>query len=157
MPRAVESFVMRAVSLFILAAGFAAGRPAQAANVMHCFVFTQVESASDADWAAWKAATGKLPRQIPGLKQVWYGKLAKTFSQIGPDQRFDAESTRKFAAGESFPLTIKRVDRQYGACFQFKDRAAFDAYGKHPAHEAWLKLYEKVRVDGSATFQILDQ
>ncbi|MEO8025886.1 MAG: hypothetical protein ABI823_05415 [Bryobacteraceae bacterium] len=52
---------------------------------------------------------------------------------------------------------MKRLPRQFGACFQFTDKAAFDAYGKNPAHDAWTKLYEKVRVDGTTTYQILGQ
>jgi hypothetical protein len=45
--------------------------------------------------------------------------------------------------------------RQYGVCMHFKDEESFKAYGKNDAHAAWVKTYEKVRVAGTTTYQIL--
>ena len=128
---------------------------------MHCFAFTAVETATDADWKAWHDATDKLPKEIPGLLHVWHGKLAAPLGlpqiALPTGQQPDPEKLKAYRAGTPTEFPVKRIARQYGACFQFKDKAAFDAYSKAPAHDAWTKLYEKVRVDGTTTYQILGQ
>lgn len=140
----------------IAALWMAPDAPAESGKLMHCFAFTAVEGATEGDWKAWQAGTAGLTKKVPGLKHVCYGKLVTPFAQIGPEQRFDAETTRKFRTGEALTIGVKRVERQYGACFEFRNKAAFDAYG-NPAHDAWTKLYERVRADGTATYQILAQ
>jgi len=143
-------------TLFLAAGSLAAGDK----SLMHCFAFTDVEGASAADWQAWEAATDKLPKEIPGLTHVWHGKLSSPLTQVAVAAKqgeVDKATIDKFRAGEAVTLPVKRVVRQHGACFQFKDKAAFDAYSKAPAHYAWTKLYEKVRVDGTTTYQILGQ
>lgn len=32
---------------------------------------------------------------------------------------------------------------------------ALKAYSTHPAHDTWMKAYEKVRVEGTTTFDIM--
>ena len=48
-----------------------------------------------------------------------------------------------------------KLGRNYGACFELDDEAALQRYASHPAHDAWIKAYEKVRVPGTSTFDIL--
>src|SRR4051794_34080196 len=50
-------------------------------TMMHCFAFTPIEAASQAEWDAFYKATDELPRKTPGLKRVWYGKLARPLTQ----------------------------------------------------------------------------
>ena len=105
---------------------FAAAGLAAEPTVMHCFAFTPVAGATQADWDAWYKATDALPKKISGLKRVWYGKLRR------PMQK-----------------------REYAACMEFENEAAFDKYGPHPEHKAWEAVYGKVREPGTTTYQIL--
>ena len=152
----INKVLLALASLLISAGSLAAGDK----SLMHCFAFTDVAEAAAADWKAWEEATEKLPKQIPGLMHVWYGKLSSPLGQVqvaAQQGEIDKPTIDKFRAGEVINAPIKRLVRQHGACFQFKDKAAFDAYSKSPVHDEWTKLYAKVRVDGTTTFQILGQ
>lgn len=123
-------------------------------KLMHCFVFTAVESASEADWQAFFKATDELPSKIPGLSRVWYGKLRTPLAIFNTD----AATRKKLAAGEkevTGPVT--RLMRQWGVCMEMNDEAALKAYADHPAHKAWEQVYFKVRQPGTTTFDILGQ
>jgi antibiotic biosynthesis monooxygenase (ABM) superfamily enzyme len=97
---------------------------------MHVFSYTPIPSATPADFAAFKKATQELVGKIPGLRKVWVGKLMR-------------------------PLKQGDVQREYGVAMEFDDEAALKVYATHPAHEAWVKVYEKVRVEGTTTIDIL--
>lgn len=128
-------------SVFILAAALAAFPISLAAGekaLMHCFAFTEIEGASSADWQAFKDATNELPDKIDGLTKVWLGKLRRPLRQYGRNQ--DEPSLR-----------------QWGVCMEMKDAAALAVYADHEAHTAWVKVYEKVRVPGTTTFDILGE
>lgn len=123
-------------------------------KLMHCFVFTPVESASEADWQAFFKATDELPSKIPGLRRVWYGKLRVPLAILTTD----AATRKKLAAGEkdvTGPIT--RLMRQWGVCMEMDDEAALKVYADHPAHKAWEQVYFKVRQPGTTTFDILGQ
>ncbi len=114
------AFVMGAASL-------AAGEK----KLMHCFAFTTIDSASSADWDAFKKATDQLPKNVPGLTHVWNGKLRNPMRGQSP--------------------------RTYGVCMEFKDEAALKTYADHAAHKEWQAVYEKVRQPGTTTFDILGE
>ena len=123
-------------------------------TVMHCFAYTPIKEASQADWDAFYKATDELPTKITGIKRVWYGKLRAPLAQFNTT---DVESRKKAlaegkttAAGE---LTATR--REHGVCMEFADEAAWKAYDADPAHKAWVEVYSKVRVAGTTTYQIL--
>jgi hypothetical protein len=99
-------------------------------KLMHCFYFTAIETATDADWQAFFKATDELPGKIPGLSRVWYGKLAR-------------------------PMNVGNQVRQWGVCMEFADQAALDAYAANPAHAAWSAAYSKVRVPGTTTVNFM--
>ena len=103
--------------------------------LMHCFFFTPIAEASDADWDVFYRATAELPGKIEGLNRVWAGKLRK-----------------RAAVSQQVKL-----GREYGACMELADEAALERYAVHPAHDDWVKIYEKVRVAGTTTFDILGQ
>lgn len=107
--------------------------PAREKTLMHCFYFTPVAEASAADWDAFYEETDELPDKIDELLRVWAGRLrsrAPVADQV-------------------------KLGRTYGACFEFEDEAALQIYAEHPAHDAWVKAYEKVRVRGTTTFDIV--
>jgi hypothetical protein len=99
-------------------------------SLMHVFSYTPVPTATPADFAAFEKATKELVGKIPGLRKVWVGKLQR-------------------------PLKQGDVQREYGVAMEFDDEAALQVYATHPAHELWIKAYEKVRVPGTTTIDIL--
>ena len=99
-------------------------------------------------------ATDALPGKIPGLKRVWYGKLARPLTITNLT---DAEARKKLAADGKTSGDVTSLRRQHGVCMEFQDEAAFKAYGPNPAHKDWEAVYGKVRVPGTTTFQILAQ
>ncbi len=102
-------------------------------TLMHCFYFTPIAEASPSDWDAFYKSTDELPGKIKGLLRVWVGKLRER------------------------PAVSQQVKlgRTFGACMELTDEAALQTYTEHPAHAAWVKAYEKVRVAGTTTFDIL--
>lgn len=129
----IAQWALLAAALTVLSGPAAAGEKA----LMHCFAFTEIDGASDDDWKAFFKATDELPDKIDGLNKVWYGKLRRPLSQYNRDG--------------------KQSVRQWGVCMEMKDQAALTAYGEHDAHADWVKAYEKVRVAGTTTYDILGQ
>ncbi len=104
-------------------------------KLMHCFAFTPVDTATDADWEAFYKATDELPGKIDGLNKIWAGKLRR-------------------------PLTIysktgEAKERKNGVCMEMDDEAALETYADHVAHREWEKAYFKVRQRGTNTYDIL--
>ena len=121
-------------ALALAPAGAIAGEKA----LMHCFAFTVIEEATDADWEAFLTATDELPSKIDGLEKVWVGKLRRPLRQYGRNQNEPRQ-------------------RQWGVCMEMTDEEALAVYANHDAHTAWVKVYEKVRVPGTTTFDIIGQ
>lgn len=121
--------------LLVCLLGLPAAAIAGEKTLMHCFAFTEIEEAAEADWEAFYTATDELVGKVDGLERVWYGKLRRPLAQY----------TRE---GE-------RRERQHGVCMEMRDQAALTAYAEDPAHAEWLKAYEKVRVPGTTTYDIL--
>jgi len=101
-------------------------------SLMHVFSYTPVEGATQADFDAFRAATADMVGKIPGLRKAWVGKLRR-------------------------PLTIGDATREYGVAMEFDDEAALDVYATHPAHTEWVKVYDRVRVPGTTTIDILGE
>ena len=120
----------REVRLIGLLAGillFSSLGAAQEKKLMHCFFFTPITEATQAEWDAFYKATYDLPDKIPGLDKVWAGKLRTTSK-----------------------------NRDYGVCMEITNEAALKIYTDHPAHSDWVKVYAKVRVAGTSTFDIIE-
>ncbi len=141
--------------LLICLAALALAASAQDKKLMHCFAFTQIDAATPADWDAFAKATDALPSKIPGLGKVWHGRLARPMALTQVEGQVDPEARKKLAAGETVTLPVKTLRRQHGVCMEFSNQDALKAYAKHPAHDAWMKVYEKVRVYGTTTIDIL--
>lgn len=149
---------MRKLGLWIATMALsAASLHAADAPVMHCFAYTVINSATPAEWDAFTKATKELPGKIPGLTSVWLGKLSRPMSLMTSDASASPDDVKKLRAGEAVSIPVKLLRRQAGACMLFKDAAALAAYAKDPAHDAWMKTYEKVRVEGTTTIDIVTQ
>ncbi len=147
------SSILTATAALLMSAGLAT---AAEKTMMHCFAFTPIETATDAEWKAFYAATDALPKNIPAIKMVWAGKLR------GPLATFtvDPEARKKLVAGgKDVPAEkTNRVVRSYGACFAMEGGPdALKAYTAAPYHKVWMAAYEKVRVAGTTTYDILAQ
>jgi hypothetical protein len=142
----------RLVPLVLFCATLAFG---QQRTLMHCFTFTEIPEASASDWEAFKKATEELPSKIAGLKRVWHGKLARPMGLLQTDGALDADNQKKLREGGTVPAQVKMIRRQYGVCMEFDGPDALKSYAKDPAHDGWMKVYEKVRVPGTTTFDIL--
>src|SRR6266545_4027744 len=100
--------ILSLTGFFLTSGALVAGEKA----LMHCFAFTPVEGASDADWKAFYKATDELPGKIPGITRVWYGKLRNPLAVYGVT---DADARKKLAAGEkNVSSDVSRSTRQYG-------------------------------------------
>ena len=126
--------LMKKITMLCLAAGFLLANTAMAGEkkLMHCFAFTSVTAATQADWDAFFKATDELPKKIKGVRHVWYGKLAN-------------------------PLRHNNATRDYGVCMEMDSADVRKAYGDDPYHKTWTDAYAKVRVEGTTTFDILGQ
>ncbi|MCL6505825.1 MAG: Dabb family protein, partial [Bryobacteraceae bacterium] len=51
------------------------------------------------------------------------------------------------------PLRVQPPDFTDAFVIEFEDQAAADRYAKHPAHDAWYKIYLPVRAE-SRSFQV---
>ena len=72
----------------------------------------------------------------------------------------DAESRKQFKPdANTVTVPVTRMVRQYGACFAMDNGGAetLKAYTAHPYHAVWTAAYEKVRVSGTTTYDILGQ
>jgi hypothetical protein len=125
-------------------------------SLMHCFAFTPVETAGEAEWNAFYKATDALPGKIKGIKRVWYGKLMRPLTQVQLNVP-DAEARKKLMAEGKGSADVRVLRRQHGVCMEFEDEAAFKAYDADPGHKEWVSVYEKVRVPGTTTYQIIGQ
>jgi hypothetical protein len=135
-----------------LAAGTAmAGEKA----LMHCFAYTPIAEATQADWDAFQKASDEMPKKIPGVTKVWTGKLARPLVLVVSADGADGKKVRAGEKDVSGKLTMQK--REYGMCIQMKDEAALKAYPQHPYHKVWSEAYSKVRVPGTTTFDILGQ
>lgn len=138
------------LALLLVAGVLSAGEK----KLMHCFYFTPVDEATEAQWQAFFKATDELPGKIPGLTKVWYGKLRRGISIFSPDP----ETRKKIPAGEKAVTgQFNRDVRLWGGCMEFDSEDALKTYAAHPAHKAWEEVYFKVRQYGTTTFDILGQ
>ena len=140
MSKAGKRFAMVAAASLLVGLIFGAGwvMGQQAAKteptLLHVFAYTPVEGATQQDFDDFRRATSDMIGKVPGLKKAWVGKLKS-------------------------PLDLGSVapKREYGVAMEFADTKALDAYADDPAHTTWEKVYRKVRVAGTTTFDILGE
>ncbi|MBI4461066.1 MAG: Dabb family protein [Acidobacteria bacterium] len=119
----------------LLFSGCAAETPAAGRQntLLHIFAYTPLETATEADFEAFKKATADMVDRIPGLRRVWVGKLR-----------------------EPLPVPGDYI-RTYGVAMEFDNIEALQVYADHPAHKEWESVYERVRVRGTTTLDILGE
>lgn len=129
-----RKIVLLLAGAILMGAGWLLGQQKSATEttLLHAFAYTPVEGATQQDFDNFKKATGDLVGKVPGLKRVWVGKLKSPF---------DAPEGK----------------RVYGVGMEFDDAKALAAYGDDPAHKEWERVYRKVRVAGTTTFDILGE
>lgn len=125
-------------------------------GLMHCFAFTPVKEATQADWDNFYKLTDMWPKKFDAVKMVWAGKLRAPLNLVVTS---DGAARKKVAAGEkdvTGALTLQR--REYGACMWFsKGPEVLKEYTQVPFHKEWMAAYEKVRVAGTTTYDIIGQ
>ncbi|MBM3727585.1 MAG: hypothetical protein FJW40_19470 [Acidobacteria bacterium] len=125
-------------------------------TMMHCFAFTPIDTATEAEWDAFYKATDALPSTMSQyIKRVWFGKLRAPLNIFNPD----AESRKVAMSGQKdTPGKITHLQRKHGVCMEMLGGPdSLKAYAADPAHKTWLAAYEKVRVAGTTTYDILGQ
>jgi hypothetical protein len=125
-------------------------------KVMHCFAWTPVKEATQADWDAFFKASDDLPKKIKGISRVWYGKLVSPLAQAAL-RNVDREAFQKYQAGETVNVPVQRMPREWGMCMEMANEGVLKAYGDDPYHKVWTDAYSKVRIEGTTTFDILGQ
>lgn len=147
----------RRVSLLAAGALLAAGSlSAGQKTMMHCFAFTEIKEATPEQWSAFKKSTDELPKTMKGIiLKVWHGKLRAPLNQF----RTDGATGKKLAAGEKDVTgPVSRLQRTYGVCMEMPNKPAIlKEYEAAPAHKEWVSVYEKVRVAGTTTYDILGE
>jgi hypothetical protein len=124
-------------------------------KLMHCFAWTSIPEATPAAWNAFFKASDALPQKIKGVTKVWYGKLTAPISQYALTTT--PEEQKKLRDGESANVPVKRTPRDWGMCMEMSGADTLKAYDADPYHKIWTDAYEKVRVEGTTTFNILGQ
>jgi len=123
-------------------------------KLMHCFAFTVIESATDAEWKAFAEATDALPSKISVISKVWHGKLRAPLSLFN----IDGETRKKLMAGDAKAQgEVTRTQRKHGVCMELENADSLKTYTSNPYHKVWSEAYSKVRVAGTTTFDIIGQ
>jgi hypothetical protein len=148
--------ITRWIKLMTAIAACAALAQGAEKTLMHCFAWTEIKEATAADWDAFRAASDAIPSKIKVVTRVWYGPLANPLNQTML-AKIDPEAFKKFQGGETIPAEVRRMPRTWGMCMEMANAAAYKAYAEDPYHKIWTAAYEKVRVDGTTTFDILGQ
>ena len=123
-----------AAGLLLFLAGCVAGRMSAESQktLMHVFAYTPLEGSTPQEFEDFKLATAAMVGQIPGLRKVWVGKLRE-------------------------PLPVETRIHTYGVAMEFDNEEALGVYAEHPAHDAWIDVYDKVRLQGTTTLDILGE
>lgn len=100
-------------------------------SLLHVFLYSPLPGATPQDFENFEKATRGMVGQIPGLKNVWVGKLR-----------------------EPVPAENDTI-RTYGVGMEFESPQALEGYASHPAHDEWSKTYVKVRNQGTTTLDIV--
>lgn len=144
---------MRRANLLItvvcmLAATLSAGEK----KMMHCFAFTVIPTATEAEWAAFEKTTDAMPSKMPGVSKVWHGKLRAPLTVYNTD----AETRKKFTdATPAAEGKFTRLIRQHGVCMEMDGPETLKTYTANPYHKEWMEAYVKVRQAGTTTYDIL--
>ena len=124
--RAVRTLAGVTILALVFAAGVAVGQQkyGQPKTVLHVVSGQWKADATDEQKQAALDGLKTMAAEVPGVKNVWV--------------KVDRVQPREF---------------NYAFAIEFESRAAADAYGEHPAHEEWYKVYLPIR-EQSRSLQI---
>lgn len=122
MTRRFKLSAVLAGALALFGAGLAVGanKYGKPKSIIHVVTLYWKEGTTDAQKQQVWQATEKMASEIPGITNLWL-KSVKVQGDAGG----------------------KNLESAF--VMEFKDQAAFQAYGDHPAHKAWEKVYIPVR------------
>jgi ABC-type glycerol-3-phosphate transport system substrate-binding protein len=113
----VKAALALAVALGLFSAGVLTGKNTfhQPSSIIHVVTVQWTPESSPEQQKAALDGVKTMAAEIPGIKNVWI------------------KSTRV-------------QPRDYNAAFaiEFENKEAAEAYAKHPAHDAWMKVYEPI-------------
>jgi hypothetical protein len=120
----ITSTVAAALALF--GAGFLAGANTfeKPKSIIHFVAIKWTAESTPEQRKAAIEGVEKMASEIPGIKRIWVK-----------------------------PIRVQPRDFTGALAIEFEDQAAADRYAKHPAHDAWYKIYIPVR-DESRSFQV---
>jgi hypothetical protein len=118
-------------------------------GMMHCFAFSVIPSATEADWKAFEEATDAWPSKFKGIHKVWHGKLR------APLQQFTVNAEASKGGAAEVDAKAKRLVREHGVCMLMENEGTLKEYTAQPYHKEWMAKYEKVRVAGTTTYDII--
>jgi hypothetical protein len=110
-------------------AGLAMMKHSAPKSVIHVVTLYYKDDVTDEQKKSVLAGIEKMADEVPGLKNVWL-RSVKVQGSIVEKQADGTSVTRPFT--DAFVM-------------EFESEAAFKAYGDHPAHKAWEKIYMPLR------------
>jgi hypothetical protein len=115
-----------AAALALFGAGFLAGANTfeKPKSIIHFVAIKWTAESTPEQRKAAIEGVEKMASEIPGIKRIWVK-----------------------------PIRVQPRDFTGALAIEFEDQAAADRYAKHPAHDAWYKIYIPVR-DESRSFQV---
>ena len=131
----IRRFTLFVAGTVLFLAGCMAGQETATSQktLMHVFAYTPLESATPEDFEEFKTATVGMVGRISGLRAVWIGKLR-----------------------EPLPGAGTRI-HTHGVAMEFENTQALEVYANHPVHQQWIEVYDKVRLQGTTTLDILGE
>ena len=108
-------------TVFSLGVAFGQNKFGQPKSIVHIITVQWTPDSTAAQRQAALDGVKTMASQIPGITNVWLKKI-------------------KAQGGKDMAIVM-----------EFKDQAAFDAYGAHPAHKKWEEIYLPIRAE-SITF-----
>lgn len=113
-----------AAALFLSGVAVGANAYGKPKSIIHLVAIKWTPESTPEQRKAAIEGVEKMAAEIPGIKNVWLK-----------------------------PLRVQPRDFTDAFVIEFEDQAAADRYAKHPAHEAWYKIYLPVRAE-SRSFQV---
>ncbi len=125
----MKRLILLLASVLLLAGitmAFAANKPK---SIIHVVTLYWKDGTTDTQKKAVLDGVEKMGREIPGITNVWLKSV-----------KVQGAYVEKTASGE-----VTSTSFTDAFVMEFKDDAAFKAYGDHPAHKAWEAIYVPVR------------
>ena len=125
--------MLTAAAVVIAAAGIltAANKFGTPHSILHVVTILWKEDSTAVQQQASLEGVKKMAAEIPGIKNVWINATKVQGRGASKDGK----------QGHAY---------QSAFVIEFKDRAAADAYAKHPAHAAWEKEYLAIREESTS-------